>query len=177
MNRNTNPNANPMREVRIEKLTLNIGAGKDQKVLERGVILLKHITGIDPVKTVTQKRIAGWGLRPGLPIGTKITIRDRKVAKDLIKRLFVSQKNTIRKSCFDDNGNVSFGIKEYIDIPGVKYNPDVGMLGFQATITLGRPGYRISRRKIRKTKVPLSHRVNQTEAIEYIEKEFKVKIE
>ena len=168
---------NPMKNIRIEKLTLNIGAGKDQKVLDKGVILLKHITGIDPVKTTTQKRIAGWGLRPGLPIGTKITIRDEAKAKDLIKRLFVSQKNTIRIGCFDSNGNISFGIREYIDIPEVKYNPDVGMLGFQATITLARPGYRINRRKIRKAKVPLSHRINQDEAIEYMEKEFKVKVE
>ena len=168
---------NPMKNIRIEKITLNVGAGKDQKVLEKGVTLLKHITGLDPVKTTTQKRIAGWGLRPGLPIGTKITIRDEGKAKDLIKRLFVSQKNTIRKGCFDDNGNISFGVREYIDIPEVKYNPDVGMLGFQATITLSRPGYRIIRRNIRKSKVPLSHRVNQEEAIEYMEKEFKVKVE
>lgn len=168
---------NPMKNVRIEKLTLNIGAGKDQKVLEKGVILLKHVSGLDPVKTATQKRIAGWGLRPGLPIGAKITIRDQEKAKDLIKRLIVSQRNTLRKGCFDNNGNVSFGVKEYIDIPDVKYNPDVGMLGFQATITLVRPGYRIKRRKIRKGVVPLHHRVNQTEAMEFFEKEFKVKIE
>lgn len=168
---------NPMRTIRIEKLTLNIGAGKDQKVLEKGVILLKHITGLDPVKTTTQKRIAGWGLRPGLPIGAKITIRDEKVAKDLIQRLFVSQRGTIRKGCFDENGNISFGVKEYIDIPEVKYNPDVGMLGFQATVTLKRPGFRIKSRKIRKSTVPKHHRINQAEAIEYMEKEFKVKIE
>lgn len=64
---------NPMRNIRIEKVTLNIGAGKDQNKLDKARLLLKAITGIEPVKTVTQKRIPGWGLRPGLPIGCKIT--------------------------------------------------------------------------------------------------------
>jgi ribosomal protein L5 len=60
---------NRMQQVRLEKITLNIGAGKDQKKLELGLKLLKKITEIDPVRTVTNKRIPTWGLRPGLPIG------------------------------------------------------------------------------------------------------------
>jgi len=66
---------NPMKVIRIEKITLNIGAGKDQNRLDKAKILLKHVTGIEPVKTVTKKRIPNWGLRPGLPIGCKITLR------------------------------------------------------------------------------------------------------
>ena len=55
---------NPMKEIRIEKLTLNIGAGKDVELLKKGVKLIKHITGIEPVKTITQKRIpALWWFR------------------------------------------------------------------------------------------------------------------
>ena len=71
---------NKMREIRIEKITLNIGAGKDVGKLEKGVKLLKNITGINPVKTVTQKRIPTWGLRPGLPIGEV-----DKAARDVIE--------------------------------------------------------------------------------------------
>ena len=52
---------NLMREIRIEKVTLNVGAGKDQDKLKKAQKLLKHITGIEPIKTITQKRIAGWG--------------------------------------------------------------------------------------------------------------------
>ena len=110
-----------MRDVRIEKLTLNIGAGKEQAILEKGLILLKNITGITPVKTVTQKRIANWGLRPGLPIGCKLTFR-KDQARELVKRLLVAKSNILSKNNFDDNGNVSFGIHEYIDIPEVKYD-------------------------------------------------------
>ena len=77
---------NPMQEIRIEKITLNIGAGKDQLKLEKGIKLLKNITGIEPVKTTTSKRIPEWGIRPGLPIGCKITLR-KKEAEKLLKRL------------------------------------------------------------------------------------------
>jgi len=56
-----------MRAIRIEKVTLNIGVGKEQSRLDKGMKMLKQVTGIAPVKTTTNKRIAGWGLRPGLP--------------------------------------------------------------------------------------------------------------
>ena len=69
---------NPMQQVRIGKLTLNIGAGKDPSKLEKGLTLIKSITGIEPLKTVTTKRIAEWGLRPGLPIGCKLTLRKKQ---------------------------------------------------------------------------------------------------
>ena len=69
---------NPMKNIRIEKVTLNIGAGKDQAKLEKGLLLLSSITGLKPVKTFAKKRIPEWGLRPGLPIGCKITLRKKK---------------------------------------------------------------------------------------------------
>lgn len=166
---------NQMKEIRIEKLTFNVGAGKDTKKLEKGQLLLKHITGIEPIKTTTQKRIAQWGLRPGLPIGTKITLR--KEIAPLIKRLCLSKRSVMKKSWFDNNGNISFGIQEYIDIPEVKYNPDIGMMGLQATITLTRRGHRIKSRKIRSAKVPLAQRISQEESIGFFEKEFGVKVE
>jgi len=37
-----------MSEIRIEKVTLNIGAGKDQKRLEKSMKLMKKITNINP---------------------------------------------------------------------------------------------------------------------------------
>ena len=67
-----------MKDIRIEKVTLNIGAGKDQAKLEKGMKLIKNITGLSPVKTHSKKRIPEWGIRPGLPIGCKITLRNKK---------------------------------------------------------------------------------------------------
>ena len=143
---------NTMTQIKIEKLTLNIGAGKDEQVLKKAVKLLKNITGVDPVQTTTTKRLAAWGLRPGLPIGAKITLRGEEV-KDLVKRLFASKENRLKGSWFDNNGNVSFGIHEYVDIPGVKYDTEIGIMSLQVSITLTRPGFRVKRRKLLKSKI------------------------
>jgi len=164
-----------MKKIRIEKLTLNIGAGKDQQVLNKGIKLLKIITGIEPVKTITQKRIAGWGLRPGLPIGCKLTLRNEE-AKKLLSRLFKAKNNNLSLTSVDNSGNISFGIHEYIDIPDAKYDPEIGIMGLQASLTLERPGFRIKRRKIMKRKVSNKHKINREDAINYLEKEFKITV-
>ena len=104
---------NPMQQVRIEKLTLNVGAGKDQRKLEKGISLIKSITGIEPVKTKTSKRIPGWGLRPGLPIGCKLTLR-KADASTILKRLLYAKDFNLKESQFDNSGSISFGIPEYI---------------------------------------------------------------
>lgn len=164
-----------MRSIRIEKLTLNIGAGKDPKLLEKGLKVLKSITGIAPVKTVTQKRIAAWGLRPGLPIGCKVTIRG-KPGEELLRRLLDARSFTLTESQFDTHGNISFGIPEYIDIPGVKYDPEIGIMGLQVCVTLERPGYRIKRRVLHRTRVSHRHAISKQDAIAYLQQSFNVKI-
>ena len=166
---------NPMKNIRIEKLTLNIGAGKEQAKLEKGVLLLKTITGIDPVKTITNKRIPSWGVRPGLPIGCELTLR-KQSAKELIKRLLKAKENKLKESNFDNLGNVSFGIHEYIDIPGIEYDPKIGVLGLQVCITLERPGYRIKKRKLKQKKIAKSHVIKKQDALDFMKKEFNVNV-
>ncbi len=165
-----------MRKIRIEKLTLNIGAGKDQVALEKGMALLKQITGIEPVKTRTNKRIAGWGLRPGLPIGCKLTLRGEK-ASELMSRLLSARDNKLSLTNFDNNGNISFGIQEYIDIPGVKYDNKIGIIGLQISLTLERPGFRIKKRKIMKRKIPSKHRISREAAVKYMKGEYSLNLE
>ena len=164
-----------MRNLRIEKVTLNIGAGKDQVKLEKGINLLKNITGLKPVKTFTSKRIPEWGLRPGLPIGCKLTIRKGK-AIEILKRLLDAKDFNLKINQFDNNGNVSFGIHEYIDIPGVKYDPKIGIIGLEVCVTLERPGFRIKRKKIGKKKIAKKHKINKEEAIEFMKKKFDLKV-
>ena len=62
---------NKMREIRIGKVTLNIGVGESGDKLDKAVSLLKEISGSNPVKTKTMKRIPTWNIRPKLNIGTK----------------------------------------------------------------------------------------------------------
>ncbi len=168
---------NVMKKIKIDKLTLNIGAGKDATMLKKAVKLLKNITNVDPVQTITQKRLAAWGLRPGLPIGAKITLRDKEVVNELVKRLFMARDNKLKAECFDNYGNISFGIHEYVDIPGVKYDTELGILGLQVSITLSRPGFRVKKRKIRKTSIGKTHLIKKEEAISFTKETFGLALE
>ncbi len=167
---------NSMKSIRVEKVTLNIGAGKDQAKLEKGVVLLNAIANATPVKTVTSKRIQEWGLRPGLPIGCKLTLRKDKAIK-ILPRLLEAVDNILRERQFDNNGNVAFGIHEYIEIPSVKYDPKIGIMGLEVCVTLERPGYRIKRRRLLQRKVPARHRISKQEAMEFMSKNFSAKVE
>lgn len=167
---------NPMRAIRIEKLTLNIGVGKDPAKLDRAIALIEKITKRSPIKTYARKRIPAWGLRPGLPIGCKLTIRGKE-AKELLSKLLEAIDRKLSTKNFDSEGNISFGIKEYIDIPNIKYDPKIGIIGLQACVSLERAGFRIKRRKLRKRKVPKRHRITKPSAIEFMKREFGVEIE
>lgn len=167
---------NVMNEIKIEKLTLNIGAGRDENVLKKAIKLLKHITNVDPVQTITKKRLAAWGLRPGLPIGAKITLRGDQVY-ELAKRLLLAKENKIKESWFDNFGNVSFGIHEYVDIPDVKYDTEIGMLGLQVSLTLARPGFRVKKRKLRKSHIGKNHLITKEDAVGFMAERFGVKME
>ncbi len=167
--------SNFMRSLRLTKVTLNFGAGKNLQLLERGMLLLKKITGKDPVQTITQKRIPSWSLRPGLPIGAKITLRGEEAEK-VLKQLLTAKENVLKKSNFDDEGNFSFGIHEYIEIQGIKYDPDIGMLGLEVAVTIERPGFRIKKRRMKRRKVPKKHRVSKEEAINFVKEKFGVEV-
>ena len=165
-----------MKTIKIEKVTLNVGAGKDQAKLEKGLILLNTIANATPIKTITNKRIQEWGLRPGLPIGCKLTLRKSKANK-LLPRLLEAVENKLKEKQFDNNGNIAFGIHEYIEIPGVKYDPKIGIMGLEVCITLERPGYRIKRRKLLMRKIPIRHRISKQDAIGFMTKNFNTVIE
>ena len=168
--------ANLMKNIKIDKLTMNIGAGKEQTILNKAISVIKDITGKDPVKTVTNKRIASWGLRTGLPIGCKLTLRKNDIP-ELLKRLLIAKDNILNVKSFDDHGNVSFGIKEHIDIPGTRYDPKIGILGLQACITLSRPGFRIKKRKLNKARLGKNHKISQQEAIDFMKTAYNIKIQ
>ena len=163
-----------MQEVRIEKITLNIGIGESGDRLDKAVSLLQEISGAKPVKTRTMKRIPTWSIRPKLAIGTKVTLRGKK-AEELLKKLFKSVNNKIATKKFDDNGNFSFGIKEYINIPGVEYKPEIGIIGLEVAVTLERPGFRVKRR-LNKNKVGKTHLITKEQSMEFTKRMFDIKI-
>ena len=165
---------NPMKEIRVAKVTLNIGAGKNEDLLKKGLILMKKLTPLTPVQTITKKRIPGWGLRPGLAIGCKVTVR--KDADKLLKRLLVAKENILAEKVFDDLGNFSFGIPEYIEIEGMEYDPDLKIIGLEVAVTLERPGFRVKKKKIGSRSIGKTHKITKIEAINFIKKNFGVEI-
>lgn len=167
---------NPMRALRIAKVTLNFGAGKNAQLLERGVKLLEKVAGKPPVQTITHKRIPNWDLRPGLPIGAKLTLRGAEAEK-IVGQLLTAKEMRLSPHNFDASGNVAFGVPEYIEITGMKYDPDIGMLGFEVAVTIERPGFRIKRRRLHAKKIPPAHRVTKDESIAFMTAKYGITVE
>lgn len=165
---------NKMKEIRIEKVTLNIGTGEAGNKLTKAMKLLDTISKSKSIATTTKKRIPTWGVRPGLAIGCKVTLR--KNTDELIKRLLVAKENKLKKSNFGD-GTISFGISEYIDIPGVPYDVDIGIIGLDVSLTLQRAGYSIAKRSTKKRKIGRSHQITKEEAMNFMKEKFSVIIE
>ncbi|MBS3153184.1 50S ribosomal protein L5 [Candidatus Woesearchaeota archaeon] len=167
---------NKMKEIQVEKITLNVGVGETGDRLEKASKLLKMITGAKPVKTRTMKRVPTWGIRPKLEIATKVTLRGEK-AESVLRGLLKAKDNAIPITKFDNFGNFSFGIHEYIEIPGVEYDSGIGIIGLEVAVTLKRPGFRINRRRINRLRVPEKHRISREESIEFVKNKFGIKIE
>jgi len=167
---------NKMREIKVAKVTVNMGVGPEQNEMKTGQKIIEKITGSKAVQTKCKVRQPKWGIRPGLPIGLKVTLRNQK-AGEFLKRALAAKENTLTKKCFDNQGNFGFGIHEYIDMPGVKYDPSLGVRGFDVLVTLERPGYRIKRRKIQTRKVGRNHLIGKNDAMAFVQKQFGVEFE
>ncbi len=166
---------NPLRQVRIEKLTLNIATGKSGEPLEKAKKVLNQLTGRTPATKRAKRTIKDFGVRQGEPIAAIVTLR-RDDANTFLVRALDAVGNKVRESSFDDYGNFSFGIKEHIEIPGTKYVPELGIFGATVHVTLGRPGYRIRSRSIRPAKMSRSHYVSKDEALHFITNNFRTQI-
>ncbi len=166
---------NVMQEIRIEKVTLNMGTSGPGERMEKAIRLLKNLTNIKPIQTTTKKRIPSWGIRPGLNIGCKVTLRGKR-AEEFLIRLLQAKNNTLSPKNFDDGGNFSFGIAEYLDVPGAEYDMQVGIIGFEIAVTLSRPGFRISKRRVHKKRVPRKIRIKKEEAMHFMKSKYSINV-
>jgi large subunit ribosomal protein L5 len=165
---------NPMDAVRLEKVTLNIGCGDNKEKIERAQKLLQLLTGRKPIVTLSKRR-STFGVAKGKPLGAKVTLR-KQAAMEFLKRAFYAIDNKLKSSQIDSNGNFSFGIKEYIDIQGVKYSHDVGLMGLDVCVTLEKPGFRVKRRKVKRNKLGKNKIITKQEVIEWLKNNFGVDV-
>lgn len=166
---------NIMQVIYVSKVTLNVGTGKDEDLLKRGLKLLEKLSSHKPVKTVTKKRIPSWGLRPGLTVGCKVTTRKNE-AELLLKCLLAAKKNRLMEGNFDDQGNFSFGVPEYIDIQGMTYDPELKIMGLEVAVTLERRGFRVKRRKVKSASVGKKQRITKVEAMNFMRQKMGVEV-
>ncbi len=166
---------NPMRKIQIDKVVVNIGVGEAGEKLRRAEKVIDILTGAKPVHLKSKKTIRDFNIRKGLPIGIKVTLRGKKAEEFLKKALWVRDYKVPNYS-FDAQGNLNFGISDYTEFEGVKYDPEIGIFGMDISVVFKRPGYRVSRRRIKRAKVPMRHRVQREEAMQYMRENFNLNI-
>ncbi|MCA9486393.1 50S ribosomal protein L5 [Candidatus Woesearchaeota archaeon] len=167
---------NPMKVLLLDKVTINVCVGNDKQGMDRAEKLLRKLTNKTPVTNRAKKRLATWQIRPGLPIGYKVTLRGDD-AKNFLKWILESKGKKFKSSSLDINNNFSIGFHEYLDLNGIKYDSEIGIMGFEIMVTFTRPGYRVKLRNLKKARIPQRHKVSREEVLSYVKNEFGVSIE
>lgn len=119
-----------MEAPKVEKIVINMGVGDavaNSKNLDKAVEELTLISGQKPVVTRAKKSIAGFRLREGMPIGTKVTLRGERMYDFLDKLVTVSLPRVrdfrgVSKNAFDGRGNYTLGVKEQLIFPEIDYD-------------------------------------------------------
>jgi large subunit ribosomal protein L5 len=165
----------PMLRPRIEKVVVNLNVGKSGEPLEKANRVLEEITGQTPVKRKAKKTIRDFGIREGESIAVVVTLRKQQ-AIDFLKKVLPVVDNKVARRAFDVRGNFAFGLKEHIEIPGVKYDPEIGIFGMDICVSVNRPGQRIKIRKRQSKPVGPKHLLTPEESIVFVKQTLGVEI-
>ncbi len=166
---------NPMMEPGIDKVVVNIGVGEGGEKLVKAERVLMMITKQKAVRTISRTTNKDLGIRWGMPIGCKVTIRKR-AAEEFLKTTLWVKENKLTSYSFDHEGNFSFGISDYTDFPGQKYNPEIGIFGMDISVVMTRAGKRVSQRVRARRAIPRAHRLTAQEVMDFLRKRFNVEV-
>ena len=127
---------------KLNKIILNMGVGEgkeDSKLIDKALEDLTLISGQRAVKTQSKKAISGFKIRAGMPLGVKVTLRN-KIMYEFLDRLVniaiprIRDFRGLNMKSFDGNGNFSMGIKEHVIFPEINFDKVDKVRGMDITI-------------------------------------------
>jgi large subunit ribosomal protein L5 len=157
---------------KIGKVVVNMSVGQSGESLQRAITVLQQLTNQRPCTRKAKKTIRDFGIRKGEPVSCVCTLRGDKA----VNFLKMALEDNISFSQFDNNGNFSFGIREHISLPGVRYDPNLGIFGMDVSVVVEKPGYRVKRRQKVKSKIGKKQRISVGESMNFIEDIFGIEI-
>jgi large subunit ribosomal protein L5 len=169
------PGPNPHRAIRVIKVVVNAGVGEAGENRTKAEKVLQMITRQKPVATRAHSTNRDFGIRAGQEIGAKVTLRGA-AAFDFLGRAFEARDRQLDVDSIDRNGNFSFGIADYTDFTGMKYDPQIGIHGMDIAVELGRAGYRVRTRRARSRPIPRTLRSTPVETRAFLESNFQVRV-
>ena len=163
----------PGRAARVIKIVVNAGVGASGEPRTRAEKVLQMITHQKPVATRATSTNRDFGIRAGQEIGAKVTLRGA-AAIDFLDRALDARDRQLDPESIDRSGNVTFGIADYTDFAGMKYDPQIGIRGMDVCVELGRLGWRVRERRIEPRPIPRRLRLTREESRAFLTEKFRV---
>lgn len=163
-----------MKELKIDKVVVNMGIGSSGEDLINAEEIIEEITGQEPMRTEAKQTLPNFGIREGEPIGCKVTLRGEK-AKEFLKKALEVKRSQIKEKSIDKHGNFSFGIDEHTNFPEMEYDPNIGIFGLDVSVRMQRPGYRVKEKSNQK-EIPETHSISPEDTKQFLQKELNIEV-
>jgi len=134
--------ANPMQIPKVEKIIISVGTGfamKDNKLIKNIEDTITKIAGQKASTVITNKSIAGFKVREGMPVGVRVTLRGENMYNFLDRLVSIALPRVkdfrgVPRNGFDGRGNYNFGLQEQLIFPEVSYDSIMQIHGMNITM-------------------------------------------